>query len=134
MIALSSAAGGVLSAVVWMLFGAILLSSLRDASWRTVVYAVASLTIVRMVPVGIGLLGSGLDRASVGFIGWFGPRGLASIVFALLAYDDLSFGDGSFVLTTVVMVVLLSVVAHGASANPLVARLAARSPQQSGQR
>jgi NhaP-type Na+/H+ or K+/H+ antiporter len=129
---LSSVTGGVLSAVVWMLFGAILLSSIGDASWQTVVYALLSLTVVRMLPVALGLLGTGLDRPAVCFIGWFGPRGLASIVFALLAYDDLSHGDGSFVLTTVVMVVLFSVVAHGVSANPLVARLARREPAAAG--
>jgi len=112
-------AGELLSVVVWFLFGALLLHALEHADWRAVVYAVLSLTVVRMLPVALALLGSHLDRATVGVMGWFGPRGLASIVFALLAFDSLDPGDGQTVLATIAVVVLLSVVAHGASASPL---------------
>ena len=83
------------------------------------VYAVLSLTVVRMIPVALSLFGTHLDRATVGITGWFGPRGLASVVFALLAYDSLDAADAQLVLGAVTMVVLFSVVAHGVSARPL---------------
>src|SRR3712207_5466743 len=74
-----------------------------------------------MVPVAIACVGAGLDRATVLFVGWFGPRGLASLVFALLALEDLGPGaDGA--VAVIGVTVLLSVVAHGASAAPLAAR------------
>jgi NhaP-type Na+/H+ or K+/H+ antiporter len=75
-----------------------------------------------MVPVAIALTGAGLDRATVAFIGWFGPRGLASIVFGLIAVDSLEPKEGSVVLSAVTLTVALSVVAHGLSASPLAAR------------
>ena len=97
------------------------------------VYAVLSLTVVRMVPVALASIGSGLDRDTVLFVGWFGPRGLASLVFALLALEEL--GDRADEAVAVIGVtVLLSVVAHGVSAAPLAARYgaaAARRAQES---
>ena len=77
-----------------------------------------------MVPVAIATLGAGLDRFTVVFVGWFGPRGLASVVFALIAYDSLSPGDGARVLSVVTVTVTLSVLLHGISASPLAARYA----------
>ena len=85
-----------------------------------VLYAALSLTVVRMVPVLIALAGRGIRRPTVAFIGWFGPRGLASIVFALLALER-GVPDEDVVLTTVVVTVALSVVLHGLSSAPLVA-------------
>jgi NhaP-type Na+/H+ or K+/H+ antiporter len=105
--------------VVWFIFGALLLNTLEHTGWNAVVYALLSLTLVRMVPVAISLAGSGLDRATVGIVGWFGPRGLASIVFGLIAFDTLPSHDAQTVLGAVTVVVLFSVVAHGASARPL---------------
>jgi NhaP-type Na+/H+ or K+/H+ antiporter len=71
---------------VWLAFGAIAAPIVIDRlNWTLAVYAVLSLTVVRMVPVALSLIGSGMDRDTVAFIGWFGPRGLASLVFALLA-------------------------------------------------
>ena len=72
-----------------------------------------------MVPVAIALAGRGIRRPTVAFIGWFGPRGLASIVFALLALER-GVPDGEVVLTTVVVTVALSVVLHGLTSAPLV--------------
>jgi NhaP-type Na+/H+ or K+/H+ antiporter len=86
-----------------------------------VVYAVLSLTVVRMLPVALASIGSGLDRDTVLFIGWFGPRGLASLVFALLALEELG-ADAEEVLTLIGLTVILSVVAHGVSASPLATR------------
>jgi len=86
------------------------------------VYALVSLTVARMVPVAIALVGTGLDRRTVAFIGWFGPRGLASVVFSLLAYDALAGQDGRVTLTIVTLTVVFSVILHGASALPLIRR------------
>ena len=75
---------------VWLLFGVAALPLIRDhLGWRGLVFAVLSLTVIRMGPVAVSLIGSGMRVQSVAFIGWFGPRGLASVVFALLAVEDL---------------------------------------------
>jgi NhaP-type Na+/H+ or K+/H+ antiporter len=84
-------------------------------------YAVLSLTVVRMVPVALALVGSGFDRDTVLFVGWFGPRGLASLVFALLALDELG-GSADEAISVIGLTVLLSVLAHGLTAGPLAAR------------
>ena len=79
-----------------------------------------SLTVLRILPVALALVGTGLDRQTVLFVGWFGPRGLASVVFALLAVEEL--GETSVVaeaIAPVCLTVLLSVVLHGVSAGPL---------------
>ena len=115
----------VLSAVVWFMFGAVMVPALEFASWREIVFAVVALTVVRMLPVALALLGLGFDRATVGVLGWFGPRGLASVVFALLALEGLAPSDGERAVVIVTATVLLSVVAHGVSAAPLGGRYGA---------
>ena len=113
--------GEVMALAVWFLFGAALVPvALDHASWSAVAYAFLSLTVVRMVPVALSLVGMGLDALTVAFVGWFGPRGLASVVFALLAIEEL--GESKVVgqaIAIVTLTVLLSVVAHGVSAGPL---------------
>ena len=80
----------VASMISWLVFGALAVPVMQDTwSWTLLAYAVLSLTVVRMLPVALALLGAGLDRFSVGFVGWFGPRGLASVIFALIALEDL---------------------------------------------
>ncbi len=113
--------GEFLALVVWFLFGATLVPlALEELDWRAVVYALASLTVIRMLPVALSLVRSGLDRPSVVFIGWFGPRGLASVVFALLAIEELgeTTHDVRRAVATVGLTVLLSVVLHGITARP----------------
>ena len=117
--------GEVMALVVWFLFGAVLVPvAVRTTSTRQMlVYAVLSLTVVRLAPVALALVGSGQDRGTVLFVGWFGPRGLASVVFALLAVEEL--GETPVVdlaVGAVALTVLLSVVLHGVSAGPLGAR------------
>ena len=111
---------------VWLVFGATFVGSLiRDVQdVRPIVYAILSLTVIRMVPVAISMVGSRLALQTVAFVGWFGPRGLASIVFGLLALDALTESGGATdaLARTVGWTVLLSVVAHGLTANPLAAR------------
>jgi NhaP-type Na+/H+ or K+/H+ antiporter len=110
--------------VVWFLFGAVLVPvAFNDFGLSVLFFALLSLTIVRLLPVALSLLGTGLDRGTVLFIGWFGPRGLASVVFALLAVEEL--GETPVVVPAVAVVsltVLLSVVLHGISAGPLGTR------------
>ncbi|QNN54841.1 cation:proton antiporter [Nocardioides mesophilus] len=112
-------ASGLVSLLVWLAFGAIAVPVMFDQPDATLVlYAVLSLTAVRMVPVALAAIGSGLDRRTVLFVAWFGPRGLASLVFALLALDEL--GPAADPVVAVISVtVLLSVVAHGATSAPL---------------
>ncbi len=115
--------GMFLSFAVWGLFGLVFVGPALSGGvpLGPIAYAVLSLTVIRMMPVAVSMLGSGLRPDSVTFIGWFGPRGLASVVFALLAYDALN-SAGLPVTTlqlTVTWTVLLSVVLHGLSAGPL---------------
>ena len=118
---LTELGGELLALVVWFLFGAVLVPiALDDLDGPVLAYAVASLTLVRMLPVTLCMMRSGLDRPTVSFLGWFGPRGLASVVFALLAIEDL--GEGSAVVgqavAAVALTVTLSVVLHGITAGP----------------
>ena len=94
-----------------------------------VLYAVLSLTVVRLVPVCIALYRTHLGTATVAFVGWVGPRGLASVIFALLAFDQLGQQAG-LVLTVVSITVALSILLHGFSANPLIARYGAHAQQR----
>jgi sodium/hydrogen antiporter len=118
-IELSEQLSQLLSAVTWLAFGAILLSGVWDElSASVLAYALLSLTIVRIGPVVLSLAGSTIDMRTRFFIGWFGPRGLASVVFALLAFEE-SIPHADRVLVIAVWTVALSVVAHGASARSL---------------
>ena len=112
------------SFVVWVIFGAAFVGPVLRGGVhaRTIIYAVVSLTVVRMVPVAISLIGARLRADTIGFIGWFGPRGLASVVFTLIAVDALSgqhFAPELAEITT--WTILLSVIAHGLSSGPLAA-------------
>ena len=116
---------GLVSLVTWLFFGAVAVPTVfQQADWQVVCYAVLSLTVVRMLPVALALIGSGLSRPTVAFIGWFGPRGLASIIFALIALEDLH-GEADRAVAIIGMTVLLSVVAHGVTAKPLASRYGA---------
>lgn len=108
--------GGLLASVALLLFGAVLLGpALQHLTWPVVGYALLSLTVVRMVPVALSLLGSGLRAPTVLYIGWFGPRGLASVVLGLLVAEE--HVAGTELLGRVVAVtVALSVLLHGATA------------------
>ena len=81
-----------------------------------------SLTIIRMLPVALSLLGSGLRPVSAAFLGWFGPRGLASILFVLIAVEEFGVLHSEAISRVVVLTVLLSTVAHGAMAYPFARR------------
>lgn len=118
---LTEQTGGLLAAVTWIGFGALAISRvLRDITWQVVLYALISLTVVRMVPVAVAMIRSGARWLTVAFIGWFGPRGLASVVFALLTLER-GIPQARTVLATVTVTVALSVFLHGLTSVPLVA-------------
>lgn len=107
--------------LVWLTFGVVAVPLIVDGSWLAVLYAVISLTVVRMLPVAAVLYGTSLGGRTAIFIGWFGPRGLASVVFALLAVEELGQRADSAV-AVIATTVLFSVLAHGFSARPLASR------------
>lgn len=117
-----------LSVITWVVFGALVIprawSSFTLDIW---LYAVLSLTVIRILPVLISLAGTRFDFETRLFIGWFGPRGLASIVFAVMILDYPLQASRTLVAAAA-CTVLLSVVLHGLSANPWVSRLARRDP------
>jgi len=122
-ILLSEEIGGVLSAVTFFLFGAFFVGpALADLDIQTAIYAVLSLTIVRMLPVAIGFIGSGAAPPTMAFAGWFGPRGLASIVFMLTIAEESNLLGTEIIVQVVTVTVALSVVAHGLTANVLINR------------
>ncbi|GAA4487447.1 cation:proton antiporter [Rhodococcus olei] len=124
--ALLDGAGDLASAVTFIVFGAVLLGpALGRLSWATLGYAVVSLTAVRMIPVALSLIGTHPRVPTVAFVGWFGPRGLATIVFVILILEEP--GDlphEELLLTTAIITIALSVLAHGLSAAPLADRYA----------
>jgi sodium/hydrogen antiporter len=108
-----------------VLFGAILLGpALGDLSWKLALYAVLSLTVVRMLPVAIAMLGSRARPPTLAFLGWFGPRGLASIVFAVILIEESNLPHEHLIVLAIYLTVGLSVFAHGVSAAPLARRYA----------
>jgi NhaP-type Na+/H+ or K+/H+ antiporter len=118
--------GDTFALLTWVIFGAAVVGrSYHSLTWQVVLYAVLSLTLIRMLPVFLSLAGMNVRTEEKLFMGWFGPRGLASIVFALIVFHE-QLPGGHTITMTVVATVVLSVVAHGLSANPLIKRLAAK--------
>ena len=124
--------GDTLALITWVVFGtAVVGQSIGSFSWQVVVYALLSLTLIRMLPVFLALKGMNLSTDEKLFMGWFGPRGLASIVFAVIVLNE-NLPGGHTISMTVVCTIILSVVGHGISANPLVAALGARVKHAAG--
>jgi sodium/hydrogen antiporter len=122
---LSEQVGNVLNGVTFVLFGAILLGpALGELSWELALYAVLSLTVVRMLPVAIAMLGARARPPTLGFLGWFGPRGLASIVFAVIVVEESNLPHEHLIVLAIYLTVGLSVLAHGMTAAPLAGRYA----------
>lgn len=124
---LTSLTSALLGCAAWMLFGAATAAHMASLiRWQTVLLALLTLTVVRVVSVAVSLAGSGLRAPTVVFLGWFGPRGLPSVVFALIANDSLAGQpEASTVVSAIAMTVILSVLAHGISAPPLAERYGA---------
>jgi NhaP-type Na+/H+ or K+/H+ antiporter len=117
--------GELTNAVTFIVFGAAIVGPvLSDLTWRAALYGVLSLTLVRMLPVAISLLGTHARWPTLAFVGWFGPRGLASIVFTIIVLEDGGLPHASTITVAVVFTIVLSVYAHGLSAQPLTDRYA----------
>jgi len=118
--------GDTLALLTWVVFGAAVVGqAIGGFSWAVVVYALLSLTLIRMLPVFLALIGTGVRNDEKLFMGWFGPRGLASIVFIVIVLGE-NLPGAQTLASTVVCTVVLSIIGHGLSANPLVAALAGR--------
>jgi NhaP-type Na+/H+ or K+/H+ antiporter len=119
--------GQLLNLTVFLLFGIIAVRFWSQFGLRHWVYAILSLTVVRMAPVAVALIGTRLSRYTVLFMGWFGPRGLASIVLGLVYLEqELHFGGEPTIRLAVILTVLLSIFAHGLTAQPGTALYARR--------
>jgi sodium/hydrogen antiporter len=104
---------------VFFLFGLLVARQWEHFSLSLFLYAALSLTVVRILPVAIALIGTRLHWSSVLFMGWFGPRGLASIVLVFVYLEQESHHSGESTIRFAVMAtVLLSIFAHGLSAQP----------------
>lgn len=118
--------GEALSFATWVVFGSAVVVHIVDRiTLPVVIYALLSLTVVRMLPVFLALLGTKLSMTDRLFLGWFGPRGLASVVFAIIILDAGVPGMGTLGVT-ITVTIILSVVLHGLSANPVIGALASR--------
>jgi NhaP-type Na+/H+ or K+/H+ antiporter len=118
--------GDTLALVTWVVFGAVVVGrSIGSLSWQVVLYAVLSLTLIRMVPIFLSLTRMQMRIDEKLFLGWFGPRGLASIVFAVIVLRE-NLPGGETISMTVVCTIILSVIFHGITANPLAKTLGAR--------
>ncbi|MFW2332500.1 cation:proton antiporter [Ilumatobacter sp.] len=122
---LAEDAGQIGAAATFMVFGALLVwPALEELTVAVALCAIGTLTIGRMLPVWVALLGSGLRLRTVAFIGWFGPRGLASMVFGLLLFQEESLESPDDLFSVIVLVIIASVVLHGATAAPMSRRYA----------
>ena len=122
---LTEEVGNVLNGVTFVIFGAILLGpALGELDWKLALYAVLSLTVVRIIPVAIAMLGTHARMPTLGFMGWFGPRGLASIVFAVIIIEESQLPHEQLIVLAIYLTVGLSVFAHGLTAAPLADRYA----------
>lgn len=117
------AEGQLLSLTIFLLLGLVMIPvAFQYWNAATLLYALLSLTLIRMLPVAISLIGAGLDKRSVAFLGWFGPRGIASVLYLLIAVGDMGFAGYEQALSIIVLTVLLSTILHGISAPPLAKR------------
>jgi sodium/hydrogen antiporter len=117
--------GEMTSGLTFVVFGAAVVGPvLAGLTWQEALYGLLSLTVVRMAPVALSLLGTHARWRTVAFVGWFGPRGLASIVFAIIVLEDGGLPHVSEITVAVVFTIVLSVYAHGLSARPLTDRYA----------
>jgi len=114
--------GELFGLLVWLIVGAVAVNVLDDITWGMFGLALLALTVLRMIPVALALMGIGLSRTTVLFVGWFGPRGLASIVFGIIAIDALPATEGQPVIALIMLTVMLSVLLHGVTARPLARR------------
>ena len=113
-----------LAMLTWLVFGAAVVGQFADLiTWQVIGYSVLSLTLIRIIPIFLSLTGTGEPTANKLFLGWFGPRGLASIVFAIIVMNN-DLPGGKLMAMVVACTVILSLIAHGITARPLANWLA----------
>jgi len=113
------AEGQLLALLTFLIFGIVMVPGIiAHITWHTVVYALLCLTLIRMIPTTLSLIGLKLKWPSILFLGWFGPRGLASIIFGLLIVEQSNLAHQEEIFVTIILTVLMSVVAHGITAYP----------------
>jgi NhaP-type Na+/H+ or K+/H+ antiporter len=118
--------GETLAMMTWLVFGIAVIGQHFDLfTWQVVVYSLLSLTVIRVLPIFLSLAGTGESISNRLFLGWFGPRGLASVVFAIIVLNT-ELPGARLISVVVVCTVFFSLVAHGISANPLAKWLAAK--------
>ncbi|MDJ0883563.1 MAG: cation:proton antiporter [Desulfobacterales bacterium] len=123
----AEASGDVLALITWVIFGsAVVGQAVGSFSWLILLYSVLTLTVIRMLPVFVSLSGMGMSVEGKLFVGWFGPRGLASIVFAVIVVNAKLPHSGPIAMTAV-CTIILSILAHGVSANPWAKAFGRRS-------
>ncbi len=112
--------GQLLNLFLFFILGATVAQMSPQMNWLVIVYAIFSLTLIRMIPIAVSLIGTHLQPISVSFLGWFGPRGLASLVLGLVYLEEVpSYPGRETILLAVIATVFLSVFAHGLTASPL---------------
>jgi NhaP-type Na+/H+ or K+/H+ antiporter len=120
--------GGLAALLTWILFGATVVGQvIGRVDWTVLLYAALSLTLVRMLPVFLCLRGTGIFPSEALFIGWFGPRGLASIVFTIMAIEA-NVPGAEFISTVAACTIVMSVIGHGLTARPFAGLLARKEP------
>ena len=119
----AEAEGQLLTLLTFLIFGAVILpEAFGHIGWVNALYAILSLTVIRLIPIAISLIGSGVRAPTVAFLGWFGPRGLASILFALFVLEEAEVPATDLILTVTIVTVALSILAHGITAAPAAQR------------
>jgi NhaP-type Na+/H+ or K+/H+ antiporter len=130
----SDAAGQLLELMVFAMFGSYaVIVGWRDAGWRVVVFAVVALFAVRIVAVGVALVRSEMPSRSRLFIGWFGPRGIGTLVLGLLMVQRGEIEQASLIGQVVAVAVTLSLVVHSLTAWPGIRWLAAEPVETQAQ-
>jgi NhaP-type Na+/H+ or K+/H+ antiporter len=119
--------GELFALLIFLIFGeAVIIKALAELTWNTILYALLSLTLFRMLPVALSVGASGIRPSTTAFLGWFGPRGIASILFALVLFEETALAEpGSparIIWDTTAVTVFLSIMLHGLSAVPLSRR------------
>ena len=122
----------ILALITWVIFGAAVLGrAVGHFSGLIWLYAILSLTVIRMLPVFLCLTGMGISTEGKLFMGWFGPRGLASIVFAVIVVNA-NVPNSGVIAATAVCTIMLSIVAHGITANPWARGFGERFAKKNG--
>ena len=117
--------------VVFLIFGlAMVPAAVPYWGVRELIYALLSLTVIRMLPVAVSLTGSKLDWSTIAFIGWFGPRGIASVLYLLMAVAAIGIDGYERIMSVIVLTIMISVFAHGISATPLSRLYGASRPSR----